>query len=205
MELSLLCDASVVLVVKERGSEQVCSYVSNPEDRLCELAFVKVTQPDFTNKDYERIFGCNVKKRKYTRQNKSTTEEFSGVEAEKLQISLPPLNFEQKLKEIKILCNDLKQKKNTLKVFKPDPPESKTNLFFDVPLAIGMNGGQEARLSEDTRNVQSEELKELPIRWLAGLRRSDPPYIFAQDSAKEDVTGNEELWEPEKLEYKLLI
>lgn len=58
-----------------------------------------------------------------------------------------------------------------------------------------MGGEQETKLKDDKGNTQNEEYKDLPRRWLATLRKSDPPYIYAFDIAKEDTTKNNDVWE----------
>lgn len=51
MELSLLCDASVVVIIKERTSSQIFTYIGDPEDSLYKQHLKKVAVPDYTNED----------------------------------------------------------------------------------------------------------------------------------------------------------
>jgi len=51
MELSLLCDATVVVIIKERTNSQIFTYISDPEDNLYNHHLKKILVPDFTNGD----------------------------------------------------------------------------------------------------------------------------------------------------------
>lgn len=142
MELSLLCDASVVVVMRERSSNQISSYVSELEDTFFTQCIQGIKAPDFTNNDvpfigmgqYERFFGCNVKKRKYTKQAKSEIEDYQRIKLDNSQQITFPGKLEDKLKEIKAICGELKPKEATAELLKSEPADIKTNFFIDFPM-----------------------------------------------------------------------
>lgn len=142
MELSLLCDASVVVIMKEHSSNQISTYVSHLEDTFFAQCIQGIKAPDFTNNDvpfigmeqYERFFGCNVKKRKYTKQAKSETEDYQRIKLDNSQQITFPGKLEEKLKEIKAICGELKPKETNIEILKPEPIDIKTNFFIDFPM-----------------------------------------------------------------------